>query len=585
MKKRRLLSIIIFLIIVKITFTQALDINSNERLDDKNNSILKIKKKEISPNDISINIKNVKNKIKSKKIVDIKSFKSDCNQTHPALDIDKNEKILAAYEDSRINDIAWTYLSKEGAYIDGIFFGLEGMIKYPAIDYWGSDKRFFGTAIPSLDFYNGGVLPIFECSDVTDVSTYSLECVDWRSSGFSQIKDTDIACDNSKNKWEFGTISLIANKDSEINNSPCVCYMDPNNSGEIHINWYSEYDNCHHTMCDIDPVNHISYSIYDSLMINDQNYKLLLRYDDFGNWISGEHGIIEISIEGIDLKYPTIAVNNNNIMILSVAINENLKDIICIYSLEGIKGEFHTTFVANSFSCENFPKVTHILKNKFICTFLKNENYYISRTEDCGKTWKLSRQINNKNISALEGYKKTDLCERANYTLCESKSGESIELFFADCLHPVKVPSKPYGPKGYGCTSTCMCCEQYTGYYGGEYSTTGTDPFAYKLKYKFHWGNGQGYSDWTKYYEPGVECDPLWVCYYFGGPGTKTIEISVKAMDENGYESLWSKPLKVDLVWAGGFRKMVQPQVKYWYKGIDFIQSIFAYYYTLNKSY
>ena len=585
MKKRAIIVIFIFLIVIEFTFAQALDINSNERLDKKNSNFLKIKRTNISPKDISTNFKNIKNKIKSKKILDTNSYNYNYNQSHPALDINHNGKILAAYEDTRINDIAWTYLSEEGTYIDGIFFSLQGKIKYPAVDYWGDDKRFFGTAIPSLDFYNGGVLPIFECSDVTDVSTYNLECIDWRPYGFSQIKDVDIACDNSQKEWEFGTLSLILNKDPEMYKGPSVCYMDPNNSDEIHINWYEEYDNCHHTMCDIDKVNHIAYSVYDCLINNEGNYKLLLRYDDFDNWISGEHDIIEISINGVDLKYPTIAVNNNNIVILAVTVDENIKDVICIYSFQGINGEFHTTFVANSTSCENFPQVSHISKDKFMCTFIKNKNYYISISNDGGKTWKPCRQVNEKNGTVLDGYKKTDLCEKANYTLWEGKNGDNIELFFANSLKPVKVPSKPYGPDRYGCTSTCICCEQYTGYYGGDYSTIGTDPHAFKLKYKFHWGNGQGYSDWTKYYEPGVECDPLWVCYYFGGPGTETIQISVKAMDENGYESLWSEPLKVVLVWAGGFRKMTQPTVKYLYKGIDFIQFIIDYYYILSKYY
>jgi len=276
-------------------------------------------------------------------------------------------------------------------------------------------------------------------------------------------------------------------------------------------------------------------------------------------------------------------INDNNIVILAAAINDGIKDIICIYSLEGINGDFHTTFVANSTSSENFPQISHIFKNKFICTFLKNGNYYISKTDDGGKTWKPSRQINDKNGTVIEGYKKADLCESAKYTLWEGKSGGDIEVFFANCLQPVNAPSKPYGPDRYGCTTTCMCCEQYPGYFGGDYSTIGTDPYASKLKYKFYWGNSQGYSDWTKYYETGVECDPLWICYYFGGPGTKTIEIRVKAMDENGYESPWSEPLEVVLVWAGGFRKITQFYGKYLNKAVFLFNLYLLYYQTLDK--
>ncbi|KYK22512.1 hypothetical protein AYK24_02235 [Thermoplasmatales archaeon SG8-52-4] len=316
MKKRAIIVVIFISIIIEITFVKAIDINSNEKLDEKNNNILKIKKRDISPKDLLINFTLNKNKIKTKKSIDNNFFKSEYKKTHPSLDIEQTDKILAAYEDTRINDIAWTYLSEDGIYIDGVFFSMEGMIKYPSVDYWGADKRFFGTAVPDINLYNGGILPIFECSDVTDVDTYNLGFVDWSSSGFSKIKDVDIACDSSKNEWEFGTISLIANKEPDINNTPCVCYMDSYNSGKIHINWYDEYEGCHHTMCDIDSVNRIAYSVYDCLMSNEDNYNLLLRYDDFENWNSGEHIIIEISIDGIDLKYPTIAVNNKSVYTL-----------------------------------------------------------------------------------------------------------------------------------------------------------------------------------------------------------------------------------------------------------------------------
>jgi hypothetical protein len=107
------------------------------------------------------------------------------------------------------------------------------------------------------------------------------------------------------------------------------------------------------------------------------------------------------------------------------------------------------------------------------------------------------------------------------------------------------------------------------GYFGGKYSTIGTDIYALKLKYKFHWGINEGYSDWTDYYNPGIECNPVWNCYYFGGPGNKIIKIRVKAMDENGYESPWSDPLEVVLVWTGGFGNIMQYfESKHLYKGI-----------------
>jgi uncharacterized protein YxeA len=568
MKKRVLIALIIFLIIIEITFAGAIYTNSDKNLIRKNNKFLKIKKSDISSKDIKINFKN-DNLFKSKKALCIYPLDNEGNQTHPALDKEKNGNILAAYEDTRINDIAWTHLSEGGTYIEGVFFGLEGMIKFPAIDYWGSDKRFFGTAVPSLKFYDGGILPIFYCSDVTEIDTYNLEFVDWGKSGFSQIKDVDIACDDSKNDWEFGTLSLIANKDNNMYTGPCVCYMDPNNSEEIHISWYDEYNACNHTMCNIDKITQIAYSVYDCLESNDQNYKLLLRYDDFGNWNSGEQGIVEISIDGVDLKYPTIAINNNTIVILAVAIEENKKDIICIYSYEGINGNFHSTYVVNSNSFEGFPRISHIAKNKFLCTFLKNQNYYISQTDNGGKTWRPSRQINDKNGTVVEGYKNTDLSKKANFSLWEDISGENIDLNFCNCLQPVNIPNIPYGPDVYICTSTCMCCEQYPGYFGGKYSTIGTDIYALKLKYKFHWGINEGYSDWTDFYDPGIECNPVWNCYYFGGPGNKIIKIRVKSMDENGYESPWSDPLEVVLVWTGGFGNIMQYFAsKYLYKGI-----------------
>ena len=96
-------------------------------------------------------------------------------------------------------------------------------------------------------------------------------------------------------------------------------------------------------------------------------------------------------------------------------------------------------------------------------------------------------------------------------------------------LNAPYIPDRPNGPPG------GKINKEYT------YTTQTTDPQSDQILYLFDWGDGTD-SGWIGSYSSGdtAEASHIWT-------KTKTYEIKVKAKDTNGYESVWSDHLEVNM--------------------------------------
>jgi hypothetical protein len=105
----------------------------------------------------------------------------------------------------------------------------------------------------------------------------------------------------------------------------------------------------------------------------------------------------------------------------------------------------------------------------------------------------------------------------------------SVKIWSNDPRAPYR-PAKPEGPKN--------------GWVDIEYnfSSSTIDPDGDKLYYMFDWGNGE-FSEWIGPFASDEVCTASHIWYNVG-----TFNIKAKALDENGYESDWSRPLKIQIL-------------------------------------
>ena len=158
---------------------------------------------------------------------------------------------------------------------------------------------------------------------------------------------------------------------------------------------------------------------------------------DFDDVQNGYDELFEITIEG-NLQYPSVAAQGDNLVILAETDKNGNKDIICIYSDEGINN-LKTSFIADSNEDECYPDIRHKKGDIFICTFVKNNNLYASVTQDGGATWSTPQKINENNNSVVEEYKTSDLCEKATKVMWEELH-DNIDIYVDYLSNPPSPP-------------------------------------------------------------------------------------------------------------------------------------------------
>ena len=363
------------------------------------------------------------------------AFEGAGDQVHPAFGRTMTGTHMAAYRDGDMEQIIWTFSTDDGnTYDPGVYYDVGG--DYPSIKLW-DESRFFGTFVTDPQDLNGGPTYLFECTDPADTETYSLVYWDWSSYGWHDMIDADIACDNSQNEWEWGVSTYVTSTTygQGYTNGPTVIYADENTPDQGWISWYY-VDGCAHTDIDIDTVTHMVYAVYDNEYAPD-SWKLLVRVMDFVEIQNGYDELFEIIGAG-DLQCPAVAANNDTLVIVAETNENGNKDIICLYSDNGINnGNLDTSFVASTDSDEMYPDVRYVGDETFICTFVKDGKLYKSVSEDGGATWSTEEEVYD---NVVEEYKTSDLTEGAVKAMWEVDNGEDIDIYIGDIVAPPEQP-------------------------------------------------------------------------------------------------------------------------------------------------
>ncbi len=417
---------------------------------------------------------------------------------HPGFGRSIGGTMFAGYYEPTSEEIVWTYSIDDGSSFDpGIFYeGLGG--DYPAIKLWdGDDVRFFGTYVTDYNDVGGGATYLYEVNDATQLDDTTLNPLtywDWSTYGWYDMIDADIACDNSKNTFEWGVSSYVISTtyaSSPYTNGPTIVYSDEATEGSGWISWYN-YNGCAHTDVDIDPTTHYAYSVYDWL--NDTTWKLLVRVNDFANIMTGFDTVYEIEGGG-NLKNPAVAAYGDKVVVLAQTDENGNDDIICLYSDDKFV-TVQSSFVADSVDNEMYPDVRFDNDGNFICTYVMNNNLYALESDDGGATWiePTKGQVNTNDDVVVEEYKTSDLGDLAIKGMWEETGTEGAEIWIGDVAAPSNLP--PLTPTINGQTKL----KRFINY---EFTFTTTDPDGDDVSYYVDWGDGTN-SGWTTPSASGV---------------------------------------------------------------------------------
>ena len=127
-----------------------------------------------------------------------------------------------------------------------------------------------------------------------------------------------------------------------------------------------------------------------------------------------------------NLTCPKITVNNDNIVIVAETNQNYNKDIICIY---GTPENPQQTLITTGDSDEQYPEIEYIGNTTYVCSYISNNQLYISISPTGGMTWSNPIKIRD---NIIESYKSTDLSESLDYIGYELMNDSNIDVMFDD---------------------------------------------------------------------------------------------------------------------------------------------------------
>lgn len=355
-------------------------------------------------------------------------FAYEGDQYHPSFGMSPSGVYMAAYRDDSTDNVIWTYDPE-----DGVYYELEGYDDFPSIKWWDG-TRFFGTLVPDPFDCDGAAIYIFETTDPTDFETYSLLYWDWSDNGWSNMLDSEIACDNSQESWEWGFVSLVATTTygDGVYNGPFISYQTAED-GYATISWYYGLDGCRHTDATIDHVKYKTYAVYDWLDPDTSLWYTVIRTDSFNNW-DLDGNLVAYGGAG-DLQKPAVDANNGNIVIVSESNEAGNQDIICLYgkNLETLQ----TSVVSADVGDETNPDIRHVEDTTFICTFVRGGKLYVTTTENAGASWSSPVAVGD---NVVDEYGTSYIGDFASYGMYTVDNGNDYDIYMTELGGGADIP-------------------------------------------------------------------------------------------------------------------------------------------------
>jgi len=343
-------------------------------------------------------------------------------QLHPAVAYDGTGNMIQGYEEyqeaSTVSTLFWRgRIDDDSGWASTAYLDLYGSV-YPSVDYWGSGTVFIGSYVAPLTYQNGGAFMIMNFPSPVNSGSWEGWWVSYASQGWHSIKMTEMAADNGQESWNWGFISAIASRDYpgyDLYDAPHILYQ-LDSYGYSMISYHAGIDSCRTTSADIDHVTSKTYAVYDFYNVADDQRQMLVRQDYFANWdsttVALEKGFTDPDRH---IAYPVVAANDDQVLVIAATYHDSDPadyDIICWYTDDGdLNNLDSSSYVAYSLEGENYPEISFVGGATFVCTFVKDNVLYASRTDDGGAHWSTPEQVSASGFEVREEYRCADISE------------------------------------------------------------------------------------------------------------------------------------------------------------------------------
>ena len=366
----------------------------------------------------------------------------DSTMLHPAISDNGAGAVMLAWEENASDtDLYWFGSNNDGSTFPagGSF---NGIYHYPSLAYWGSSTIFYGTQVPDAAQSSGAPVYLLTFPDPTNTGTWESSAWNWGGSGWHDMRDIDIACDNSMEfpdlpgDYRFGAMSFIQSTTylQGATNAPHLFMQtDAPNYGGLSLYWL---DDCNSTSITIDHASKLLYAVYDLFDPDSSQWILFVNRELFGD--PDDTLYSEAYLQALDnasehVMYPQVAAYDSNVVIVTEYYTDTApedRDIVCWYN-PGSDGSIETlvtSVISASVDDERFPRVQHIGGTIFAATFIKGDTLMMSVSQDAGVTWGTPQAVSlvpGDNVVAE--YKATDFSEYGAKAAWEYRNAGSAD--------------------------------------------------------------------------------------------------------------------------------------------------------------
>jgi hypothetical protein len=229
-----------------------------------------------------------------------------------------------------------------------------------------------------------------------------------------------------------------------------------------------------------------------------------------------------------DAKDPSVGASGNNVVVVYMINDAGDWDIKCSYSNDD-GDTWKSIVVADNHPTDELYPTVYMTGNTVFCTYIKDGNLYVIKSEDTGATWGEPQQLNEESGTVIAEPRSVEISE-AGIVWTDNRNGNK-DIYYAPGTGdaPFK-PNKPDGPTS-GRTGKAQ-----------TYKTSTIDPNGDDVSFGWDWNDDDVVDEWSDFVGSGVESS---ISHTFESEYTGNIK--VKAKDTNDEESPWSDPLSVSM--------------------------------------
>jgi len=225
---------------------------------------------------------------------------------------------------------------------------------------------------------------------------------------------------------------------------PFVLYQEwgPNNYGII--GWINGKTGYVHAADSADQQKLVGWNVYD----RSDGTNLFVRGVNLGVWNYNsaqqyyshpDKKTVQIDETTFQVMYPSIAAQNNTVLIVAQKITGSASDIILYRSTNGMTS-YTRMMIASSADNETYPQVIFTGAGTAVCTYCKNGGLYFKHSEDGGATWSTEAQVSDSQVQTE--YRTEALCSKlgAGFAAWEDTRGSVIDIYFDQVTAGPAIP-------------------------------------------------------------------------------------------------------------------------------------------------